>query len=342
MSLEWVDSFDGYSTAEIATRYSWNGLGSWSIAEGRNGTSGLSGVTAAANPVVKSLPAGATKIVGFALFVPALPAADRGLVAFYEDSTRHINLRVTSTGTITAYRHTTLLGTSSSAITAGVWQYLEVKCTIHDTAGYVEVRLNGSPILTLPPTPGTLDTRNGGTVGTINGLYLLSDGMVTVTSLTATIDDLVVMNTSGSVNNDFLGDVRVQARFPTDAGNYTQWTPVSGANYTNVDENPPNDDTDYVSSGTPGHIDTYQHEAISPLAATIHAVAVNLRVRKDDGGAREVRAKMRHGSTDANGATTAVPTNYGYQQSIFEDVPGGTGWTYGQVNDAEAGMELVT
>lgn len=344
--LLFTDSFDGYSTSELASRWNWGGSGTWTIeaATGRNGTQCLrlsSGSSSAGTYISRSVPASQTIIVGFAIYVNTMPTGDVMAFSFWEDSTKHVVIRATSAGGFAAYRNTTLLGSTAAGLfTTNTWYYVEIKVTIHDTTGSVVMKVDGTTVLNLT----NVDTRNGGAVGTINLLFPFSDGSgSTTTSFGATrIDDMVVMDTSGSSCNDFLGDVRVQARFPTGAGNYSQWTPVSGANYTNVDDNPPNNDTDYVASGTPGQKDSYTHEAISPLATTIHAIAVNMRARKDYGGTREIRALMRHSGTDATGAAKAVGTSYSYHQQIFHDVPGGTGWTQAQVNAAEAGVEVVT
>ena len=76
-------------------------------------------------------------------------------------------------------------------------------------------------------------------------------------------DDLYVCDGSGSVNNDFLGDVRVVTVRPNGAGGSTQWTPDSGSNYARVNETISGEDSNYVEDGTSGHEDRYAYGDLS-------------------------------------------------------------------------------
>lgn len=92
-------------------------------------------------------------------------ADDFGLMSFCGDSgaTCHVYLETGSDSVIRAYRgqRGTLLATASAAFdtsTVGLYQYLEAEVTVHDTAGRVQVWIEGTRVMDF-----TGDTRNGGT-----------------------------------------------------------------------------------------------------------------------------------------------------------------------------------
>lgn len=91
----------------------------------------------------------------------------------------------------------------------------------------------------IPAIDFTGDTQNGGT-GTLGKI---KHGL----GLNASWDDAYLLDTEGSEFDDFLGNVHLEARYPNDAGFYTNWapTPAGTSNWANVDENPPDDDDTY-------------------------------------------------------------------------------------------------
>lgn len=90
----------------------------------------------------------------------------------------------------------------------------------------------------IPAIDFTGDTQNGGT-GT---LAKIKHGL----GLSASWDDGVLLDTEGGAFNSFPGNIHIEAHFPNGAGFYTNWVPVpSLPNYSNVDENPPDEDASY-------------------------------------------------------------------------------------------------
>src|SRR5262249_45834379 len=184
-----------------------------------------------------------TYIIGFGLFVPAFVTSDTVLVSFMENAIKHVDIVLQLDGRIKARRGGTVtLGTSTAFLTAGAYNHIQIKVTISDTVGVVAIKVNDS--LTGWLNLSSQDTQNAGTSNITN---IIIGGDLTFgigTQMPFRIDDIVILDTTGAVNNDFLGDCRVEAIFPNGAGNYAQWTPSTGSNFQNVDETPPNDDTD--------------------------------------------------------------------------------------------------
>ena len=65
--------------------------------------------------------------------------------------------------------------------------------------------------------------------------------------------------------------------------------------------------------------------------------------RKDDAATREVRSKVKSGTTSADGATHAMAASYQYFRGIHATDPDtAAAWTSGGVNGLQIGPEVVT
>jgi hypothetical protein len=213
---------------------------------------------------------------------------------------------------------------------------MEVKATIADSGGNVEVRINGQTFINY-----TGDTRNSttGTAG-IDRVTLAGYASGTTGGMW---DDFYVLDTTGSALNNFLGDCRVSTLAPT-SDSAVQFTKSTGAsNFSCVDEGRHNSDTDYVESSTAGHIDKYGYADLSANVTTVHAVQVMSYARKTDAATRTLRNKLYSSSATLDGSTTAV--TYAYQPIATlatTDPNTSAAWTAAGVNAALAGVEIVT
>lgn len=232
----------------------------------------------------------------------------------------------------------TLLATSGQALPIQVWAHLELKATIADSGGQVEVRLDGAQVLSFSG-----DTRNAGTaeIATVRfSTHLVSTGNRHLLRL----DDVYLCDTSGSRNNDFLGDVKVVTLRPNADTAQADFTPSTGSvHYSLVAEAPDDDgDASYVESGTVGHKDLYGYQDLTGTPAAILALQLATVARKDDAGSRSLRAVLKSGATTANGATRVLGTSYTLYDDRFEADPAtGAAWSKAGVDALQAGAEVV-
>ncbi len=247
-----------------------------------------------------------------------------------------------------------LLGTGTTKVRSGLWYYIEAKTTINTTTGAVTIRVNGlnDIVLTNVNTHGDESVTASDTTDSVC-LYtdLSQGGSVTrsgttiscsVTNNGPVYDDFYLCDTTGSVNNDFLGEVYVNTLFANGAGNYTNWTPNTGSNYTAVNEVAVNDDTTYVSTNTATTNDSY---AFSNLTIThiVGGLNTNLIARMDDAGPHTVATLVRISSTDYVGTAISTTSTYTNLPQIYETSPNsGSAWTVSEVNAAEFGIQLVS
>lgn len=346
MTLKFIDGFDHYSTSELLAKWTASsGTVAISSGAGRNGTGALQAPSAssAAATVTKTLAAAsAAFVIGFAFNPSALPTSAREILTLFDAGSVQVDVRLNPDATLSVTRAGTALtsGTSSLSLSLNAWAYIEFKVTIADSiaANSCKVNVNGVNWINVATGQDTKATANA----SANHLRLGPNGGFPG-STTWKYDDLYVCDQSGSVNNDFLGDVRVETLLPSGAGNSTQWTPSAGSNYQCVDENPPNGDTDYVSSSFATNVDTYAMGNLSTSPSSIKGVQTNLYARKDDAGAHSIAAVVRSGGTDYAGATTAVGDTYAFLSEIREADPAtSAAWTAAGVNAMQCGQRQVS
>jgi hypothetical protein len=350
MSLLFVDGFDHYATADITRKWTSTGvsfsgnagIGSSVVRYGAGAFFSNTSTTATDRKLVKTLAASATWVVGFAFRTSGLPSAAGPIVGLFDVGTAQCDLRLNTDGTLSVTRNGTSLtsGTSVTALSANTWYYIEWKVTIADSisASTCKVRINGVDAITVATGQDLKNTANS----SANQLYL---GHYTVTSAGNIwyYDDLYVCNTSGSVNNDFLGDVRVETLYPSGAGNTTQFTPSAGSNYQCVDDADPDDDTTYVESGTVGHVDTYAFDDLSASPTSVFGIQTVIMARKTDGGSRTATPVVRSGGTDYDGTTFGLADTYTCDHQVWENDPDtAAAWTESGINAAEFGFEVVS
>lgn len=340
MALRFLDSFDHYASADILQKWSSTSGAAPAISSGngRRSSSALRLTGTSSCTLTKTLDSQATWIIGFALNVSAAPSSATQLIACYDAGTEHLRLRLNVDGTISVLRGgATVLSTSASSIAFGSFGYLEWKFTIDDSTGSYDVHYNGASM-----TSGTgVDTRNAANA-TANQFQLRAS---TGPGGNYDFDDLYICDGTGSANNDFRGDTRVDCYLPSGNGNSSQLVGSDGNstdNYLLVDESSQNGDTDYVQSATVNNKDTYAFADMAHMPTSIFGVQINMIAKKDDSGTRSICAVTRSGGSDTDGTTQALSTSYLCYREIRETDPNtSTAWTRTDLNNAEFGVKVA-
>lgn len=281
----------------------------------------------------------ATIGIGVRLWLSHLPSSnDIDVIPIaYTDSgnTCHVALKVSATGTIQAWRGSadgTLLGESAQVIVANAWQHIEAKVFVNDATGTVTVRVDNVPVLTLTGK----DTKNSA-VATIDN-WVASVNTQGVAGPSMYVKDLVIWDTTGSINNDFLGNCFVASLIPdSDVSGTWTITGGSGSAFASIDEANPDDDTTYISSPFPAATaDVCTVSDLPPEATTVKALMTLVRAKKSDGGDGNLQVSLVSNGDTGNGADRPLTTAYTYWSDIFETDPDtSAAWTVGAVNDVE-------
>lgn len=367
MSLLFCDGFDHYETADLGTK-GWTVNTSQSAdvtvaAEGRAGgclkwsvgagsSLGTSWVAIASGAGTASGWCGfAVKIQNLANLASA--SVNNFLVGIGQASyAPFLYVNVSPAGVLSVNRidtsdtSPTLLDTGSVAMSDNTWAYIECKWLIAASGTFV-VRVNGQTSINFSGdtlTSKTADTTwdaiyLAGMTGPNNSTNYALRNPLSGSAFTVWIDDLVIGDLQGSVNNDLLGDQVVTTLVPSGAGTTTQWTPSAGSNYACVDDSVPDDDATYVSTDTTTEIDTY---AVGDLTSTgtIHGVQV-MAFARNESGTGTLRLVARSGTTEeASASDLSVDTSYSYKRAIWElDPDTDAAWSASGVNAAEFGIK---
>lgn len=171
----------------------WTTSGTCTIVAGRTGNAAQITGSNGSNYADYRLPTpDATVIVGFAFQVGSLTAASE-VCQFLADNaaTLHGRIVVNTNGSLAYIRYpsTTLGTTATGLIAANTWNYLEVRTTLSDTVGTVDIRLNGTSVLSLTAQ----DTKNAGTATVYDTVRVTGPG-----SGSNRFDDLYILTGSGA------------------------------------------------------------------------------------------------------------------------------------------------
>jgi hypothetical protein len=242
-----------------------------------------------------------------------------------------LHLVITAGGAIQLYNNgTTLVATSPNAPWAavGTWRYVEAKYVL--STGAVTVRVDAVTVMT-----GTVGTATS--IATLN--WQLNNNFAT---FSVGVDDVYILDTTGTLNNDFLGDVRVQTLLPNADGTYSQLTPSTGTTHnTLVNEAAPNTTT-YVSSSTPGQKDSYQFDDLAANTANVYGVEITNYSHKDAAGPAGFSNLVRVGGTDYLSTSQPLATSWVPNRDILDANPAtSAAWTASDVNNAEFGVQTT-
>ncbi len=341
MALVFMDSFSGYTTNAVAVML-WDpgsgGNGPGSVGTGRFGGDSRS---FAFRDGFVTVPALDTYIMSFAVNFSGISGTTY-FAAFQDGTTRHLSFNLVG-GKITVWKGTensgTQLAQATRAVRSGLWYHVQIKAKIDNSAGTVEVRVDGSASNAKGiPATASLDTQNGGSAQ-ITRCYINT----AINNLDAFFSDFLLLDTTGAVNNTFPGDNKITIRFPTGAGSHTQFTPSAGSNYQNVDDPTPDGDATYNSDATVGHKDSFTHTSLA-VTGTLIGVKHNFMHRKDNAGLREISSLCRSGGNDYTSATVfTCGSNYFMDYEMYElDPDTGIPWVASDLDSAEFGLEVIT
>lgn len=332
MSLLFIDSFDHYnSSADMALK--------WDVANILDFQTGRTGNAVrwyATRYCYLNIDNKQTLIVGFAFKPVATPLQVGDICRFYESSTEQLALGLNVDGSIYLDRGATNLATSSAGlVTTTVWSYFELKVTIDNSSGAYEFRQNENTIF----SDSSVDTQESANA------YVDSFRFLGGNYTERWIDDLYICDDSGSTNNDFLGDVKVEVIRPTGAGNQTDFTPSTGSNWENVDDTYPDEDTTYnyhAPQGLPG-TDLFQMADLTTISGSIFGIQPIIFTRKDDAGSADLYSVIRTNSTDYVGSGISLGDSYVYHTDILEENPNtATAWTVTDINNIEGGYRRTS
>lgn len=218
-----------------------------------------------------------------------------------------------------------LAAAPAGTILSGAWSYFELKAAIDPAAGSFELRKDGATLL----TGSGVNTQAQGSANV--------DGIELVDGSNLYVDDFYVLDLTGSApQNDFLGPVQSEARFPIADGTTDQWTPSAGTDhFAVIDESPANDDTDYLSAAATGLLDLCSCQSVGSSDVILSVIQL-VEARKTDPGVAQLTPTLRIGATNYPGSTQPIADTYTIISQLHQNSPAtGVQWTAAEVNGAQ-------
>jgi len=231
----------------------------------------------------------------------------------------------------------TILATGTTPIYTTTWYYVEAKMTVNNSTGAAIVKVDEAEDINVSGVDSQLQSTDE--IG-----YFIFGLNENFGNYYFYIDDLYLLDTTGSVNNDFLGPVKVEGIQPNGNGYNSDFTGSDADkidNYLLVDEVPNDGDTTYVESDTVSDIDSFTYSNLTGDIGTIHGVKINSIAKKTDTYERNFENFVRISSTNYMGSEKVPSTSYNNYYDIWEENPNtSTGWTESDVNGLEAGITI--
>jgi hypothetical protein len=249
-------------------------------------------------------------------------------------NTKICDIRCNPVGGIAAYNSAgTKIGeTVSPVLVANAWNHVECKVFRSATVGTLEVRVNGS-LAALNLTGLNLGANDIAQV-------LIGDQYGgTSAGLNVYHKDFIVWDGTGSYNNNFMGTCAV-LDIDADSDVSLTWTPSTGANgWSILDNNPPLDDSAYISAATAVLANTFTLKDLPADVTSVRGGVVVHRSRKIDGGDGNIQTSLISGATTGSYADRPITVAYTYWKDVFETDPN-TGAPFTPANFNAAKLKL--
>lgn len=237
-------------------------------------------------------------------------------------------IRVDTLGRLCVHDYTgNQVAVSQRSLKASQWNLIEIHIIFSTTNGRITVKLN---------TIQEID---------YTGITLVSDYPCTSIEhgrMTHYLDDIALNDIEGDVNNSWCGDGHLEIIKADGNGDVIQWSPNTGLNWQAIDELPPNNDTDYVTTSGIGIQDMYTMAAYTGAGKIISQIWVEA-VAKDNSatGTGILKLGVKTNGEVYLGSGILIPSVY---ETVYGDImttnPYTTsGWTADDINNIQLVIE---
>ncbi len=327
--LRFVDSCSHYSSDYVIRKYKAGAYVSVHPTEGRFGGGCLGSLTSMGGEYVTILLDNqANWIVGFAYKVLSL--TNTPIVTFLDGANHQCDLYLNQDGTISIRQNGTVLGTTTVTPALDTYYYYELKLNISNSAN-VELRRESQTIMSLS------GVNSQTTLNSWANRIQLHPGA------NNRYCDIVVCDTQGTRNNNFLGPIRVLAVLPNADGSYTDLTPSTGmTRYSMVDEQVMNGDTDFISGKTAGNKASFLFPSLPVVPGSIAGVQTVIAARKDSTDNKSIQTLLRRSGTDTLLQQNDLTTSFDFYMDIVEVDPNtGAPFTVANLQNTELGLNII-
>lgn len=225
----------------------------------------------------------------------------------------------------------TLIDTSDPCVKFRRWNYIEIKATFHDTAGSVEVRVNGGTTAVLSGT--SLDTAV---------THSHCDNIQWQFRDTTQWDDIYIIDPSTPGINDFIGPAIIRRLSPSADTATADFTCSAGSDHYACVDDARADDTDYLYSSTVTDDELWDYANLPSEVDAVKAVAIVTGIYTDGGSqAKRIASLCKSGSAAIEEVGLGASISDLWQDVIHiieEDPDTSSPWTVSGLNAAKFGV----
>ena len=272
---------------------------------------------------------------------------DTTILRFLEGANEHVRLDISNVNNMIEL---VVNGTLRHRfdVTLGFWHRMDVRLVVDNSTGILDILIDGN-----------FGTDSSGFFGgdfigvsslydgdTQSGANAYTNTIEFVSSPAASLeteilwDDITLNDDTGTINNTFLGDIRIQTIRPNADTLQIDMTPSSGLiNSSLVDDSPGPDLNDFVSPDTVADKDLYAATNVVTGFNNIHGVQVKAFGQGGDVGTQTIRLITKSGVTEGFSGTQTLAAQQ-FHNFIFETDPDtSAAWIENNVNAIEIGVE---
>ena len=276
----------------------------------------------------------------YARIVSGAPVASAVWFSIRDDDAA-VLLEITETGQVWLGQQGVGVDKGNAGPLTASYARWEVQFLVDNAAGLLDVLLNGVSVISdsgIDTQPGASDCVDSMRIGNVRG----------ATQRSKDFDDVAINDTSGSYNNSWCGPGAILGCVSIDDGTTNEFSrfPDTGeANWEDVDERPPNDDTDYVFATAVEQDELYDVTSMEtthgvPRATQVRAVAwwmYHKLVYNGDGEIAPLHVQL--GSLQQMPAIACTEIAYAYAFGIREENSiTSAEFNAGDIDDSEFGF----
>lgn len=319
--LLFIDGTNHYDASGAAQKW---GSATFSV----SATSGRYGNKAISGTGTKAVPAASTYIFGAAYKIGTFNFDT--LLAFRASNINQIDIRVNHAGILYMTRNGTTIATATNPLALNTYYYLELKVFVNSSTGYAILRVNENVEINFSG-----NTQAAGSA--------IIDNIRVLSTFGGYLNDIYICDTTGSYNNDFLGDVRIETIYPTADSTPLAWTPSTGSTHYNlVNETSEDGDTTYVTTSGVGIDDVYSFSNLVTTSGTVLGIQQVAYDRKTEAGGVSLQHLLKLSGTVYAGVMFSEQDTYTYHLGILETNPDTAAeWSLTDINNAEFGIRRI-
>jgi hypothetical protein len=231
--------------------------------------------------------------------------------------------------------HAAFAGSSTVSLLYERWYYIELYIHLDATTGFIELKVDGLPqfIFEGASTPSYT---------TVDMFHLVGDGFDSSSSgCSFWVDDIVINDTTGSVNNSWPNGAKIVLLLPSGRGFSSQWDKTAYLdNYENVDKLPTLDPDGYLYTNITDQLDLYLLEDLPADAFSVASARIDAWALKNSGSDIMLKMVLRTDGTNYSSDVNELGVSYALVQWLHQINPKtGINWTVADLNDLQSGME---